>query len=316
MIVMTTLISVAQNTTLALKRLAAMRVLYSTAKQFFAVQLILTVPVVVGIALVALALDKEWFRLPKMDIAYIVGLTGVFFALLDAFLWGPIINYRRELAAKIQNSFDCDVLELHYSEIKYGKLPDNEDVEKWSGKYKHSLAADLADWYRPEVDNLPMTVARVVCQRANCLWDMDLRRQYNRYVYWAAAIMSITIVVAAVATDVTVNSLFALILAPLLPIIAVGPKLVLDNKDAIERLNAMKEGIDGTWSRIVGNNIDDTELTQFSNDMQVGIFNNRSSNPLIFDWMHRRAKPLQEEIFRKSTLQYIDEYRQSHPLPP
>jgi len=307
-----TIISI-QNTAISLKRLAAMRVLYATAKQFFSLQLILSVPLVILIAITALAFDKEWFGLPKTDIAWFVGASGVFFVLLDACLWNPIINNRREKAAKIQQCFDCAVLDLPWDEIQYGKAPDYEDIEIWSKKYKHNPQADLTDWYRTEVDALPHEVARILCQRANCWWDMDLRRRYNIAVVMIGIILLLSMLALAILLNCTVQTFFGLVIAPMLPFMTVAIKLVQDNKDAIKRLQSMKEAIENMWSRILQGLVQENELKSFANEIQIGIFNNRKSNPLIFDWVHQRVKPAHEETTSKSTEEYIAEFRANYP---
>lgn len=302
-----------QNNPLSLKRLEAMRVLYSSAKQFFAIQLILSVPTVILIAFVALAFDKKWFGLPHADIAWFVGASGVLFVVLDIFIWNPQINRRREKGAKIQQCFDCEVLTLQWDEIKYGRPPDQEDVEIWSKKYKHNPARDLKNWYRIEVAALPLNVARVICQRANCWWDMDLRRKYNAAVYLVGAVAIAAISTLAILLDCNVRTFFGLAVAPLLPFLTVAYKLVQDNRDAIARLQSMKDGIDTVWQRVLHGTITFDQLERFSSDIQVGIYNNRKSNPLVFDWVHQYAKPDHEDTTSKSTEQYVAEFEQAHP---
>lgn len=310
---MTDRIITIQNSPLSLKRLAAMRVLYATAKQFFTLQLILSVPTVICIAIAALAFDKQWFGLPKFDIAWFVGASGGLFVILDICIWNPVINRRREKAAKIQQCFDCAVLNLAWNEIHYGKPPDHEDIEIWSKKYTHNPGADLENWYRVEVDALPHEIARLLCQRANCWWDMDLRHRYNIVVYVVGVFLLTAMVILAIFLNCSVETIFGLAIAPILPFFTIAPKLVQDNKDAIGRLQAMKEAMECMWARVLQGTAQADELNLFAEEIQIGIFNNRKNNPLIFDWVHRRAKPAHEETTSKSTEEYVAEYRAAHP---
>lgn len=49
----------------------------------------------------------------------------------------------------------------------------------------------LKDWYPKEVAALALPLARLVCQRANCWWDANLRRKYAN---WLLAILIVTFV--------------------------------------------------------------------------------------------------------------------------
>jgi hypothetical protein len=170
---------------------------------------------------------------------------------------------------------------------------------------------EFHDWYRVEVANLPIDIARIICQRANCWWDMDLRHRYNHAVFWTGAFLVTSITVLALLLDCTAQTFFGLVVAPLLPFLAIAPKLVQDNSDAIMRLQAMKDAIDGMWKKILLNDATPEELMSFSNTIQGGIFNNRKNNPLVFDWVHRRAKPQHEDTTSKSTAHYVAEFKQS-----
>jgi hypothetical protein len=304
-----------QNKPQAIKQLAAQAALYSAAKTVFSIQLILGVPVVVAVALAALALDKQWFGLPKKDIAHLVGASGMLFALLDIFMWNPIITRYREQAAKIQQAFDSSVLNLPWNEIAYEKRPDPEDIEVWAKKNRFytSGSSKYADWYRIEVSELPAEVARLVCQRSNCWWDMDLRRRYNRIIYAIGGMLFVSLVGIAIGLNCTAETFFGLVIAPLLPFLTTGPKLVLDNRDAISRLESMKGALEGAWNQVLQGSITIQELTVLSDDIQGGIFNNRKQNPLIFDWLADKLRPANEEATRMTVEQYVAEFKATHP---
>jgi hypothetical protein len=297
-----------QNEALSIKRLAAQRAVYSRAKTFFGLQLLLNIPVVILIAIVVLALDKEWFGLPKYDIAWVVGATGILFLMMDTLFWNTKINTYREKAARIQQAFDCEVLVLPVDEITYGKAPDKEEVENWSDAFPSAQLGDLHDWYRPEVGSLPLESARLICQRSNCWWDMDLRRRYNKVVFVVATIFLLSISIIAIALDCTTKTIFGQILAPSLPFLTIAIKLIKDNNDAIDRLQAMKETLDSLWETVLKKGISDADLRESSIRIQAGIFLNRKNNPLIFDWIHQRIRPKHESTTSKSTIEYVTEY--------
>lgn len=303
-----------QNKPAAIKQLAAQAALYSRAKSLFSLQLFLSVPVVIIVALAALALDKEWFGLGKRDISAYVGALGMCLALLDTLVFNPLISHLRQKAATIQQCFDSAVLELTWSEISYGKRPDQEDIEAWSKRNKNRLdAGSFTDWYRPEVVDLPLAAARLLCQRANCWWDMQLRRRYNIFVGIVGIGLFSSLVAISFGLDVTATTFFSLVIAPFLPFVATAPKLILDNIDAIDRLETMKTAIEDSWNRALLPSYEPAALLLSANDIQGGIFSNRSQNPLIFDWLADWLRPRNEELQRQTVQQYVADFKVAHP---
>lgn len=304
-----------QNEPVSIAQLAAQRALYSSAKRLFAVQLLLGVPGVIFISLIALAFDKQWFGVNKIDLAWFVGLSGVAFLLLDVVVWTPIINFRREKAARIQQMFDCYVLQLPWNDVIYGTRPDQEEIVRWARKYSKDYVTHpkLKDWYRVEVAAPKILTARLICQRENCWWDMELRRKYNLVVYWIAALLMVAVAIIALYLDVTMTNFFSLFVAPLLPFLTLAPKLVQDNRDAISRLNVMKDAISGAWTSILQSRVSEAEISEMSLVLQHGIFNNRKANPLVFDFLHFLTRNDNENIQRQSVAHYVAELQSVRP---
>ena len=304
-----------QNSQISIKRLAAQRALYSNAKYFLAAQFIFSIPIAILIAFIALALDKEWLGLPKTDIAWLVGLSGISFLIIELFL-NPFMNNQKEKAAKIQQCFDSDVLGIPMCEITYGKPPDQEITEVWAKKCFASgtSAEEFRDWYRVEVADLPMEVARIICQRPNCWWDEELRRRYNLLICFVGVVLLAVIIMIVLKLDCTATMFFGLVVPLLLPFVSVASKVFQDNRDAILRLSAMKESINDAWQRILRNALTNEDLISLANIIQAGIFSNRRSNPLVFDWIHHCFKPRHEEATSKSTASYVEEFKRSREI--
>src|ERR1035441_3331045 len=96
-------IATLQNEPRQLQRLAAQRQLYSTAKRIFGIQLVLGGPVAIGWSLLVVVLPE------------LTGLAAVWGALVsfsDVLWLTPWQKRLRERAARIQEAFDCDVLQL------------------------------------------------------------------------------------------------------------------------------------------------------------------------------------------------------------
>jgi hypothetical protein len=308
-------ITVIQNDPALLAQLAAQRALYSSAKKHFAFQLILSVPVVIIVSLAALAFDKQWWGLERRDLAWLVGLVSVVFLMLDVIVWTPGINRKREKAAQIQQMFDCAVLNMQWDEIAYGRRPDHEEIVIWAKKYSpaYQNCIELHDWYRVEVASPKISAARLICQRINCWWDMSLRETYNLMLYWAATILIVLVGLIALILDVSLTNLFALFFAPLLPFLTLVPKLAQDNRDAISRLNFMKEAIDNTWNKLLTSALSEESLERSSLLLQIGIFNNRKSNPVIFDFLHNVMREQNEGVAKESVEYQVHELSINRP---
>src|SRR2546429_7322325 len=155
-----------QNQEAQLERLRAQRYLYSCSKIVLGAQAILSGPV-------ALAWSLAVLLSPQLKGIAALWVLVVF---LCDFTWLTRLQEAwRERAAKIQELFDCDVLELPWNSVKAGIPPTPEEIHGNADKY---IRADdgstpVENWYPPAVGALPLGVARIVCQRANCWWDAE-----------------------------------------------------------------------------------------------------------------------------------------------
>ena len=300
-------ITVAQETPLNIKRLKAQRQLYSVAKSLCALQILLNVPVIIVISIVAMMFDKAWY-VSKHDLAWLVGAAGMTFFLLDTLVWGPMINRRRTCAAKIQQLFDGEVLQLGWDDILYGKKPDHDKVESYAIKFDASgTTAEFQRWYPVATANAPLELARLLCQRTNLTWDMSLRERYNAWIWITGGLFVGTMLVFAVGFDLSATNFFALVVAPCLPFVAVAAKTIQDNKDAIDRLREMKEAIEDAWEKMLQARVLPTNFPEFSEQIQRGIFLNRQNNPLIFDWVYNWLRDGNESVASASAEYYLDE---------
>jgi len=189
-----------QNSPKQLERLAAQRNLYATAKKIFGVQITLAVPIAI-VWTISVLVDRS-----IVGYAAIWGLTVV---LSDILFLTPWQKRLRSEAAKIQEVFDCDVLQLHWNEIKAGKRPDPEKVKEQSDRYNEvkEKYPVLTDWYAPVVGELPITMARIVCQRTNCWWDSSQRRRYATWILIVISSICLFIVGIGLFGEFTVEAL-------------------------------------------------------------------------------------------------------------
>jgi hypothetical protein len=271
-----------QNEPRQLQRLAAQRQLYSTAKRIFGIQLVLGGPVAIGWSLAVVALPE------LRDFAAAWGALVSFSDLLWLTPWQKRL---RERAARIQEAFDCDVLQLPWNDIKVGKPPDPELIKEQTDKYQnaHSLLPPLTYWYAPVVGELPLEFGRVICQRANCWWDSKQRRRYAGWVIASVIAVVLLMVGLGFIGGLTVDKLFLAILLPLSPALILAVRQFLEQTEAANRLDKLKEHAETLWSDMF-NGGSRTKLANKCRALQDEIFENRKRSPLVFDWIFRKLR--------------------------
>lgn len=288
-----------QNTARQLERLRAQRQLYATAKTIFGAQVLLGGPIAIGTTL----LGQKYPQL-KGHIA----LWGFLIALSDLAWLTPWQKRLRETAAKVQELFDCDVLSLPWKEIKAGRKPNPEKIKEQSEKYKSWAASmpAIINWYPREVGGLPLHIARLVCQRANCWWDSTQRRYYAVFVLGTASTIFIGFLYHALNHGITIADFVLEILMPLAPLLLLGIKQCTEHFEAARRLEKLKEHIEQLWHDAL-NGLGETETTNRTREIQNEIFENRKHSPPVFDTLYKWLQRDYEVQMNHGATAYIAE---------
>jgi hypothetical protein len=284
-------IGIRQNSDSALRLLAAQQALYSSAKQWQGWQFFLLVPVTIGLSLGAL-----WHPGWKSYAA----LYGISMMLLDSVVVRPRIGSLRKEAARVQELFDCDVLEITWNKFRIGRRPETEIVEENYAKFLSRGGAEtwLKDWYPPSVANIPVNFARIICQRQNCWWDSKLRRRYAGVIVATTALSTFIAVIASLVGGLTLEKFILVVLAPLLPIWSVGLRQYSEHKESADSEFRIKELAEALWETAVATN--NGPSAQESRALQDSILDHRMRSPLIFNWFYFKHKKQFEAQARKS----------------
>jgi len=276
-------ITTEQNTDRQLQRLAAQRQLYATAKTIFGWQVFLGGPVAVASAFLVLAVP--WIK-------GIGANWGILVTLADLIWLTPWQKRLRDSAARIQEAFDCDVLKLRWNEVKAGKAPDPELIKEQSDKYSKWAGRmhPLTNWYSPAVDELPLHIGRIACQRSNCWWDSKQRRRYAFCVLAAVGLVFMVVLGLSLGAGFTIEDFVLKVAAPLAPAIMLGIRQYLEQMEAAERLDRLKEHSEHLWNdALSGKSIIDASIRARS--LQDEILENRRKSPLVFDRIYRWLRP-------------------------
>lgn len=284
--------------------LAAQRQLYSDAKTIQLINIILSIPVVVILSVLVLKFS---------DLAVVSGFYGYIVAFLGLVFFNPRQKKLQEQAAKIQQRFDCYVLQMDCSKFNIENRRDPELIYRKNKKYlrNHQNHSHLKNWYPICVAEVPIEYARLICQRTNCWWDAQLRRRYVKWVLGIMIILSVFIFVIGFINGLTLEKLLLVVLLPLAPILLFGTQQYLDNKEAAYRLDNLKQLADSYWEQAINQQLSSDEITQLSYRLQDNIYDNRSNNPLIFNKIYNRLRDEDEEQMNKVAEVLVAEYKSS-----
>ena len=283
-----------------LERLAAQRQLYSDGKRVQAVHMILSVPLVIAWSLAVAAM-------PNLQVY--AAAWGIVVALLDVVLFTPWQRSLKKQAARIQELFDCDVLQMSWNDIKIGRKPRPEAVKFHARRYCRSdpKCFALRDWYPKEVGKLPTEMARVVCQRTNSWWDADLRRRYGNAVLGMVVVLSVLVFLVGLIGGLTLEKLILAVLVPLLPAFLLGIRQFREHRDSAIRNDELRQHAEDFWDQAMLGETNLVELAKGSRVLQDEIYGNRCSSPLIFDWVYRRLRSGREDLMNKTAAELVAE---------
>ncbi len=290
----------AQNEPQQLERLGAYSQLYLDAKRLMGIHMLLSVPLVlVGVLVVA--------AFPNLQIY--VALWGGLVTLLGLFFLTPTQKNLQRQAAKVQQLFDCDLFQLNWQDFhNIGQPPDPEVIYRADRRYRkiNPTYERLKDWY-PDVGQLPLPLARLVCQRTNCWWDADLRRRYASWVIMLVSIFAVVVLLVGLIGGLTLESFFLVVVAPLIPALVLGITQYRDNMEAANRLDQLRDKVNDIWQRAMHSQETPDTLYQYSIQLQDAIFKNRAASPLIFNWFYRRLRDENQDLMNKTAEDLVNE---------
>ena len=300
-------ITAIQNTEKQLERLAAQRELYSSAKRLYFWQL-------AGNLLIPLSFTT--ISLFYTSLSFYSALYGLCFYLFDSLIFEPTISKRKTKAAKIQELFDCDVLEIDKSDFKTVSDITVEEVLTHYDAHKkiETNIEKIKDWYPKEVAELDISVARLICQRMNYCWDSRLRVSYSNLLKVVNVVL-IVIVIVSVSVGHSTGDQTLLIASGLLPFFRFSIKQYQENKDSSEKLTKLNAYFDKLWAKILKNEIDKDELDETARRIQDEIYDNRIKNPLIPDLFYKFYRSKDEFLMSRSAGNLVKEIETSKNIP-
>lgn len=283
-----------QNSELHIRQLKAQRSLYSRSKALRGLQVLLAIPIALGWSVAA-----SFF--PKLQIW--ATLWGISVTLLDTCVIDNFQESCRKTAATIQELFDCEVLRIEWNESLAGPEPAPEIVSKHS----RSNRGSLENWYPVAVGDLPLDAARIICQRSNLSWDADLRRIYNGLILALLIIVVAVALVIGLFNGMTLQNFVLAILAPLSPSIHWVIKEYRAQRRAAEASDQLRSRADRLWRELLSGTVENP--IRQSRCLQDELFENRRSNPAIFDWLYNILRKRHEERMNYAAVELVRQFQ-------
>lgn len=287
-----------QNEAKQLQRLAAQRELYSRAKNWYGWQVIVNVIIPSVFSLIALANDHAG----KLGAVY-----GLLASFIDVFGLDTRIKNLREKGAKVQEQYDCDLLELGCSPLKSvndvttGEIVELHDAH--CGGNKKEL--QLQNWHSGLVGTLPLTIARLVSQYNNCDWGRRLRKRYRVFLTITYLLLGLFILYVNRPDNITnlndqtlIN--FILILAALTPLFTFYFKQTQEQNEAIRSLERILQHIESVISdpQQLRN---EQGLNERARHVQDEIYDSRSKNTQVPDFFYRYYQQRDQILMDRTT---------------
>ena len=292
-----------QNEAEQLELLAAQREIYSTAKLIYFFQFLGSVILPIIFSVISLFL-------PTFSI--ITASYALFFFITDYLFFEPRIKERKITAAKIQEVFDCKVLEIRKSPFKNG---DDILIEEIQDNYeKHTAVKNkqIQNWYAngsEEITQLPISIARLICQRENMWWDSKLRKRYYGILFIVNLIILAVIFFTSVKLKLGIEQII-LICSGLLPLLRFSIKQYADNKESSEKLVKMCLYFDKMREKLLKDDPSEAELNESARYIQNELYDNRTRSPLIPDFFNYWFESKHQSLVNSTTQKLIKEFKQ------
>jgi len=295
-----------QNEDEQIKRLAAKKQLYLYENIVCGTQMILAIATAIAGAIVQ---NKVEHSEP-----YVVVVSAVI-GLIDVTIFETLKGRWQQLAARIQEQFDCDVLQLQWRRLKAGPEPGPEATNAHCKRFYNNASEKnkLINWYPEIIKEVPMRPARILCQRENCLYDARLRESYILVIIIGlSALTLLTLGIELYLNNKFVEAL-SNIVAPLIPAYIIGFREIKQNKEALEATKRLYEHAEELWEKAFNKTASEPELDTCARFLQDELFDNRRRAPVIFDLFYLIYRKENEALLTESTEELVKKYKQKNP---
>jgi hypothetical protein len=210
-----------------------------------------------------------------------------------------VIGHKRDDAARIQELFDCELLQLEWNDI----LVDRPDslliqgaVDRFNKKPNHREAeAKLRDWYsRDFAPDTSLVQARLSCQKSNLYWDKDIRNEWKTVLIISLALVVVLTLILSEFLHWTIIDYFKGPFLLIVPLVVIVFKEILDQGLAYKRIDELERKADYLLQEIKHTDIDEADIIEKSRQLQDEIYNHRKMDSTIPNFIYDRVRKRRE----------------------
>src|SRR5712664_667645 len=300
-------ISSRQNLPENIQLLAAQRHLYSRVKRLAAIQTLL-----VGFTPVLSAFVVA--GVPEWDIW--AAFIGIVVALCDSVWLDAKQNSLRTLAASVQETFDCDVLQLPWNGALAGRHPSPEDVHEAAEACSLTSATPLHDWYPRAVSSLALYEGRLVCQRTNCWWDSKLRKRYGTWIVSILSSLSLAVFLLGLVKGMSLQKFVLAVMTPLLPAVIWAARELRRQIESARESDRLKEYGESLWEQVVAGKVAEPEVVKRSRELQDAILVRRRESAPVLNWVYKALRSKHEDQMNVGAQKMVDQISRRAGSPP
>lgn len=279
-----------QNSDTSLRLLAANSIFYGRGKLVLALQIFLTV----GLAILLPIAILIW-----PEFKAIASATAITIVWTDIVMIDRLQIFYRKRGALGQEQFDCKLFNIEWNELRCGKHLNQEVIHSAADIFLRSNDSErLKNWYPVALDQLPLDRAAVAAQRLSLGWDYEQRNLIG-YVLWIlAGLAFVSAIFVSIIQLQRVDSMILVtysLVAPAIVWFAREGRRQLDAANSIEKARVFSDRI---WKDVVSGKLAGEKLGFATRQIQDALFDNRSKNPMIFDWIYFLLRPVREKSMK------------------
>lgn len=235
---------------------------------------------------------------------------GLILPLADTAVLDPLQKHWKAQAAKIQEVFDCEVLDLEWNDLVAGPKPTPESVAEAAQHFStlRGNTSQLPNWYPTCIAPLPNHLARIICQRSNCWWDGKLRR---RFAFWVIGIVAVAVVFAVaigLVFGVSLEGFVLAVLAPTAPALIWGLREFNRQRSTANDSDRTLQYATALWERACSQDLPPHMLQHCSRQLQDAIYWRRKSSPVNPSFLYSKVRSRYEHQMHKGAEELAREY--------
>ncbi|MGP4673626.1 S-4TM family putative pore-forming effector [Agrobacterium salinitolerans] len=242
----------------------------------------------------------------------IAATVAIFISIMDLALLDRAYKSLIGKAAKFGEEFDIFVFDIPWNAYICGARPDHESVVEEAAAFDKKRAQDrqqILDWYPVIFREVPLPIARFMCQRTNVWYDSTMRKRYATWILAAIVIVCGYLLCTALLNPLPLGELVLTYLAPLSPLLLWSVREYFRQRDTASSQDTIKKLAESLWSKAADGTTSDLADARH---LQDAIYLRRSNSPLIFPGLYSAMRTKLEVQMKAGAEKMVEDYKTSY----